>query len=544
MLRRFLIAAAVGLTAGVLGAPANAARPAPSPHTVTTQHFVVHYTSDTNSSDYTTFTAASDTAALFEHVYAAELALGFGAPLDDGDGKIDVYIQDPGASILGAATADNPVGPTSSGYIELGPGSLDDVTTIAHEFFHLIQFATWVPTAKTDTWLFEGSAEWMGAKIDGFQESDVGTLGPSDMPLDCRESNPSASFQVCNPSAYIEGGYSRWPFFQSLAQRFGTSFIREVLADGAAGMSATSALATAIGAHGASLADVYNDWAVQQMDGGYGVAELDAVAPTSIATVSTGIATKTGLASLHVNVDHLATRYIQLTRGDGADDHACFAATLTVTVTIPSGVTSRPFIFWNQEGGRPVALALSGATATGAIPWDTCAWPGNAAYLALPNDTTTVDTADFHVTVDLAVTDVPTSATAPPSQGSIYGGQQNVSNAEIAPTIALFGPLLLRVPASDPQLRLIVESTDVGKVHATLGSVDLGTPAVRAGNNDLRFAIPKSLLSALRRKLATGTNVLSLTPVSPSGTVTGAPVTRTVSVTAAPKKSKKHRSLR
>jgi hypothetical protein len=64
---------------------------------------------------------------------------------------------------------------------------------------------------------------------------------------------------------------------------------------------------------------------------------------------------------------------------------------------------------------------------------------------------------------------------------------------------------------------------------------------VRAGNNDLRFTIPKSLLSALRRKLAAGTNVLSLTPVSPSGTVAGAPVTRTVSVTAAPKKSKKHK---
>jgi hypothetical protein len=245
-----------------------------------------------------------------------------------------------------------------------------------------------------------------------------------------------------------------------------------------------------------------------------------------------------------MTVDHLSTRYVKFTRGDGAADHACFAATLTITVALPAGVASRPFFFWNQKGSQPVPLALAGTTATASVPWDTCSWPGNAGYLALPNDTTTLDTADFRVDASLSVDlTKPASATAPPSQGTIYGGQSDVSNADVAPTIALFGPLLLTVPASAPQLRLIVESTDVGKVHATLGNVDLGTPAVRAGNNDLRFTIPKSLLPALRRSSAAAGNVLSLTPVSASGAATGTAVTRTVAVTAAaaPKKRTKHK---
>ena len=77
-------------------------------------------------------------------------------------------------------------------------------------------------------------------------------------------------------------------------------------------------------------------------------------------------------------------------------------------------------------------------------------------------------------------------------------------------------------------------------MHAALGSVDLGTPSLRPGNNDLRFTLPKSLLAALKCQLAAGSNVLTLTPVSSSGAKSGTAVTRTVTVTTrAPKKSKK-----
>ena len=544
MLRRFAIAAAVTAAAGVLAGPSAAARPVTWNHEVLSQHFDVHYTSDTNSDDYVTFTDASDVASRFEHAYATELGYGFTAPLDDGDGHIDVYLQGLGANLAGQAVPDNPAGPTSTGYIILAPSDDADPTTVAHELFHLVQFASWVPTVLSDTWLFEGSAEWMGAKANGYPADDVIEVGPTDMPLDCRESlNTSATLDMCNSDLYIEGGYSRWPFFESLAQRFGATFVQDVLARGAGGMSAVAALSSAIAARGGSLADIYNDWAVQQMKGAYGIKALDAVAPTTYATVKTGIAPLQP-TSFDVNVDHLSTRYVKFTRGDGAANHPCFAATLKLTVTAPSGVTSVPTFYWAQTGSQPVPLSLGVETS---IPWDTCTW-ATAAYLALPNDTTNIDVADFNVTYSMTVdTTTPASSTAGPTQLPIYGGQAQAPSGDVAPTISVFGPLLLQVSASSPVVRLIVESTGDGLVHATLGSFDLGSPTVRAGNNDLRFTVPKTLLTQLRRSSSVS-NLLTLTPESTSGAVMGTAVTREVAIVATPKakpkakpKTKQHR---
>ena len=539
MLRALLIAAAVCVAAGVLGRPADAARPAGWVHTATSSHFAVHYTSDPTLTGYTTQTQAADLAALGDRAYTAETGWGFPAPVDDGDGKVDVYIEDL-SSLTGVeafAQADN-AATTSSGYIVFGVQSLgaaDEGEIIAHELFHLIQFATWADPAASDFWLYEGSAQWAAAKVYGFPDDIAAGVGPSDLSLDCRDSIDG--FQMCDADPYIDGGYSRWPFFQALAARYGTTFLQTVLANGASGMTATNALATAIASKGGALGDLYNDWAVEQMDGGYGISSLDALTPTAYASISTGAATAS-LAQMKVDVDHLTTRYLEFTRGDGSDAHACFAATLAINVEIPSGVTSRPSFVW--PGSAPVALSISGSTASATVPWDTCNWSSTAGYLALPNDTTTVDAADFVVSSSITVDpNTPASATAPPSQGSIYGGQSDVSNAEVAPTISLFGPLLLKVPASAPLLRLIVESTDAGRIEATLGGVDLGSPSIRAGNNDLRFRIPKSLLSSLRRSSAAGADTLSLTPVSPSGAALGQPVTRRVVLAPVPKKKKK-----
>lgn len=52
------------------------------------------------------------------------------------------------------------------------------------------------------------------------------------------------------------------------------------------------------------------------------------------------------------------------------------------------------------------------------------------------------------------------------------------------------------------------------------------TPALRAGDDDLRFKLPKSFLSTLRRSSA-AKNVLTLTPVAASGAA-GRAITRRV----------------
>ena len=88
----------------------------------------------------------------------------------------------------------------------------------------------------------------------------------------------------------------------------------------------------------------------------------------------------------------------------------------------------------------------------------------------------------------------------------------------------------------DRVLRVIVFSSGSGKLKATLGSVVLGTVGLRAGNNDVRWTLPASLVTALRR--TSSDNLLSLTSLSPSGT-TGATITRHVVIVVA--KKRRHR---
>jgi hypothetical protein len=113
-----------------------------------------------------------------------------------------------------------------------------------------------------------------------------------------------------------------------------------------------------------------------------------------------------------------------------------------------------------------------------------------------------------------------------------------VSSADIAPTLSLFGPEVLKLSNLETQLRLIVESNNQGAVQAKLGTVLIGTLPIRAGNNDLRFKLPPGVLRTLRR-VASASNVLTLTPTSPNGGTVGQAVTRTVSVLAP--KVKQHR---
>src|SRR5204862_7267948 len=123
--------------------------------------------------------------------------------------------------------------------------------------------------------------------------------------------------------------------------------------------------------------------------------------------------------------------------------------------------------------------------------------------------------------------DKPATASGPPTQYFVPTPVLTVTPTDAAPTLTLFGPEILKLSATQTQLRLIVESSGQGTVRGRLGSVDLGSVAIRGSNNDVRFKLPKSALSSLRRSAA-ASNVLTLTPVSATGGATGTPVTRTI----------------
>lgn len=538
-LRRLTLLGIAGLGAAVLAGPALAARPA-LPKTVTTTHFVVHYS--TAGASPISFAQASDVAAIAERVYAAELADGYPAPasdvLVDGDPHIDIFVDT--ASVSGAeaglAKADNAAAAQSSGYIVLAATAASMSThAIATELFHLIQFGIYDFTAisSSDSWLMSATAEWMGYAVDGYNVTTFPLdIRPSDTSLDCFDPVPSGI--GCSTVVYEGDGYSRWPFFEYLSEKYGVAFIKDIFTQAAgAPTSATNALANALAAKGTTLADAYNAWATLRLTSGYSTASLQKIAPDTYgATTETG--TKPGtLLTETVAVNHLATRYLEFERGDGTTTGACYYATLSVTVAMPAGTLSQPTFFWNGSGSTPVPLSINGSTASANLPWDTCTWAGVAGFLSLPNASTAVDGASFVVTASMTVdTTDPVTVSPPPDPVSVSTPVVPVVSVDSAPQISVFGPELIKLSAAERGLRLLVESSGQGSLRASIGTVSLGNVQLRGGNNDVRLTLPLSMVSALRRSASTS-NVLTLTPVSASGAVAGPAVTRTISIAPA-----------
>jgi hypothetical protein len=537
---RFGLLCATCVGATVLASPVFASRPAIDatglPNSLGTTHFLVHYQSDPSVPANATQTTAGQIAAIAERAYGAELADGYAAPVADGllggDDRIDIYIVDlTTAEALGISVPDTG-SPQTSGYILLDgadPENAFTPHTISHELFHLIQFGIWATGNLTDSWMYESTAEWMGYRATGYDITDGLELGPDAMSLDCSDPN---GFSQCDANdAYANGGYSRWGFFEYLSEKFGASFTKNIFTQAASSGTAMGGLTGALGAQGTTLADTYNSWSTANMSGGYTLPALKSYRPDPYGFTNTGAKDGTFVSAL-VTVNHLATEYVTFVKGDDDDSDPCFAATLTVTVTIPAGSLSKPAFFWDAAGSTPVPLTISGNTATTSLPWDTCTWESGQGYLSLPNASSTLDAADFRVTGSLKVdTSKPVTATPPPDP-VVLPGVIAAPSGSVAPTIDVFGPELLTLSADAQQVRLIVSASNAGSVQAQIGSLLLGTQKLRAGNNDIRFTIPKNTLTTLQHSAAAA-NLLTLTPTAANGTVIGTVVTRKLSITPA-----------
>ena len=566
LFRRIALLAVVAAGFAVLSSPASAAfsRDGSLPFTLDSRNFTVHYQSVFGSSWAITQTQAGDIGALADRALAAEMADGYPRPLSDvavdGNDKIDIYVEDYSSSpgVLAGAYWDFNT-PQTSGFIELA-GNMQEAAfnqhVIAHELFHLIQFSIWLPTALatgsnlSDAWLLEGSAEWMGFRVDGYP--DPSGLGPPDMALDCRDKYGTNQCDLTDD--YLNDGYSRWPFFEFLSEKYGPAFVKDIFADGASAGFATSlsALSAALAAKGTTLDATYNAWALAELTSNYSIAALKAQRPQpyNFSPVFTGVATTTDakpVLSGKVAVNHLSTRFIEFARGPaagGSTSAPCWQATLKLTVTFPASALSQPVFYWDGPGAVATPLSVNGGTATASIPWDTCTWSYGEGFLSLPNasssSSTGVDAADFNVTANLVLSSPLVQVTSivpatPPPGVVVTTPVIQVSTLDIAPTISVFGPELLKLSAGDSQIRLIVSSSGQGKVSASLGSHVLGTMNLRAGSNDLRFAIPKGTLASVRTS-SVASNVLTLTPTSANGASTGAVVKRTISVAPEAKK--------
>lgn len=532
--RRLALVALLCALAAALPGRAAAARPlaASYPETVTTPHFVVHFTGQITTPPNPariTFQKAGDLAALAERAYDT-LVTGWGypAPLNDGDGRIDIWVQDLSAQKVLALAVQDAAGSTATGWMSIDVTAATSQAVIAHELLHLIQFGLWIPA---DSWLLEGSAEWAGFAASDYSPFGgvplAQTLAAPDMSLDC-------TTDACGNDLYETRGYSRWGFFQYLSERYGALFLKDVLARGATLadplQTGASLLSGTLAAKGTSLSAVFDDYALAHLAGGYQATALKGIAPATYSTTPTGNASG-ALPVQRVAVNHLAARYLKFTRG-GAVDGPCYTATLSLTVGLPAGLGAKPAFYSKSLGTSPVALTVSGSTASATVPWDTCTG-GSPGYLSLPNASTTLDAQTFTVSGSLSVDLSTITPVGPPAP--IYTGTTVAApSGEVAPSIFVYGAQLVRVSAAKRAVRLIVFSSGGGKLETALGGTSLGTFALRAGNNDVRFRLPLSVVKALRStaSVSAASSVLTLTSFSTTG-VKGATVTRKLAVVKA-----------
>jgi hypothetical protein len=544
---------AAGALAGAAPASRDCVAGSPADHTLCTTHFAVNYWTDLDSSgspapDYSTETQAGDIGAWAEQAYAAYVALGYTPPLADPDGYIDIYVMDlsgpPAIESFWDWNGAGP-GPSSGEFAIATPTQLatfatgNSVTTdqeeqqqIALNVFHMFQLAVWTPTTNADLWLANGAGTWAAFVSSPFAPTD--SIGNPDIALDCSE--PLPDHRMCDPGLYDDAGFARWAFFDLLASKFGNSFLKSVFANAAAGQTSTNALANALTAKGTSLAAVYTDFVNRFMSGTIGPVSTASLRPPSYVNVATGAAAVTTPKIVaFVPANHLAARYVTFQRGDGDGSHACYAAKLTVNVTLPPGTSSQPYFFWDTTGSTPQAFSISGSNASITVPWDTCDWGPTPGWVSIPNASTTVDGAGFLVSYTMTVdTTTPATASPPPTPATIWGSTVPVPTTDAAPSIDVFGPELIQVSAKSPMIQLLVESSGPGTLGATLGATTLGSFSLRAGNNDVRFAVPKGMLTSLRSS-SSAANLLTLTPMSPAGTTPGTAVTRSVVIAATPK---------
>jgi hypothetical protein len=544
-----LVALAASLAVGVPRAAAIDPFPTSGVATLSSDHFMIHYSRDVAPCPSVKITQerAGEILGLAERAYALYLSWGYTAPIpdNDGDALIDISVDNFGISCipygaLPAGTGNDrwdavitPVLPAGAGEVHLNAIKAGlGYHVIAHEVFHLFGDAV---VFGTNQWLQEGLAEWASVRANA--EAGGLELNP-DRTMDCVGSE-------CGDSEFDRNGYPGWMLFEYLAERFGDVKVKSVLDAAAAnpGWTGTQALSSVVQPLGPTLGKFFEDYTTARLTGNFTLVALAGVLPKTQGSIVVGSSTG-AISPVTLAVNHLAVRFVDLAHGLDTDTGPCYSASLALKVVLPAGVASTPYYSANVKGSVAQAFAVSGTTASLTVPWNTCAASPHA-YVSLPNETNDVvppalDGREFTVSGTVTVDkSKPASASEAPPGVKIIGPVIQTPTTDPAPDLTLHAPELIRVSAKTRLLRFIVFSSGDGTLKATLGSTWLGSAGLHAGNNDVRYVLPTQLLKSLR-KTNMPANLLTLTSYS-SGGSQGASVTRRVAMQPVPKPKKRRR---
>lgn len=474
-------------------------------------HFTVHWDPEPGCDDAANYhqPQAGDTLAAAEASYALWVGKrGFPGPVDDGDGKMDIYVYalDDVDAIFGADGIGP--GPVPAWVALTGEGAIDRHLTAAAAFYGSTR-AVW---GASQEWLNLATAEWAGLVVAGFPEDESMHEEP-DIALDCYDT-------PCDERIFFFSGQARWPFFQYLTDRFGDDAVRDVwtrVAERAATVpDGVGALEDVAAVESSTLTSVFNDFAGALAAGTVKAPNLKSVVPKTFASLKSGTLVNS-VSSATVPVNHLAVRFVELVPGSGVGA-VCHPATLKLEVSVPSGTGAKPS-FYAQEYGGLKPFTVTGSTATLTTPWDTCTWAaGHKALVAVPNPSTSANGAEFTVTATLTAVDLATIL-SPDAPVATPDPRPAVPTAAAVPppTLSFATSSPLRV-ARNGSLTLAFFATNPGSLRVAAGGKTLRTVRVKAGQNVVKLRLPVKARVA-RRPLASRPTRLDLTSISPSGLV-------------------------
>ncbi|MGH2806913.1 MAG: MXAN_6640 family putative metalloprotease, partial [Actinomycetota bacterium] len=300
------------------------------------------------------------TLSTMTEVWTAEVdQMGWRAPRPDstssnggGGPQLDVYISDLGQfGAYGYCTTDDPKSRTApstydvsaycvfdNNYAEAvfgGQGANALRVTAAHEFNHASQYAY---DFLEDPWLLESTATWIEDEVydtinDNIQYLQASPIADPHLPLDT-----FFEFDYTGDNATF--AYGTWVFMRFLSETYDPGIMVDIFerVDGAAGGPddvSIRAVANVMMARGTTLAEIYRDFAAQNVDPA-SFYEEGSTYPDAPRAATHALATGTPSAVQTVTLDHLSSQYVTFRPGTGvAPDES-----LSVAINGPDDATS------------------------------------------------------------------------------------------------------------------------------------------------------------------------------------------------------------
>jgi hypothetical protein len=387
-----LVCATPAAARDLTGVPANLGEQAAS------AAFVVHYTTQPGDPNAITPEAAQQLLATAERVLGDSIdRLGMPRPLDDGDGRADVYVFQTLDDVeRGMVRADSRADQTT-GWIAIPPDATGDTVAVAHQIVHLQQLAIYRPAGSV---LAEGTATWAPLHLYSAELgrlSDQAQFFPDD-PLDCTDDD------ACG-----RPGYGSWQFFELLAERHGAKIVRAIY-DRSRALGDTDhrphfldALQDVLLARSTTLPATFAGFTAANLVGDYalpGLARSRYGATEPFDDLATGTRPRR-LRARAVTLDHLAAAFYRLRSGSDvvrAGRARCGSARLRIAIIGPAGLEA-PLYYapFRPRRGAARAIPLVDGRATVEVPWSTCR--GRELGIALHNPSPAVDGRTFTLRV-------------------------------------------------------------------------------------------------------------------------------------------------